>query len=180
MTKILLVSEDYIKTNSNLNSNVWGEYLLPAIREAQDMCLQTIVGECLYKRLLDIVDDGTIVEDINKAYKDLLDDYVQDYLMYQTISDLVPIIGTKLANLGTVISNDEHVQNLSESERERIRAHYEQRADFYCRRMQEFLLNNKAAFKELDCCTCNKIENNLKSAASTGIWLGGLRGRRIK
>ena len=48
MTNILLISEDYIKTNSNLNDNVWGDYLLPAIREAEDIGLQSILGSCLY------------------------------------------------------------------------------------------------------------------------------------
>ena len=100
--------------------------------------------------------------------------------MYRTITDLVPIIGVKLANLGTVISNDEHVQSLTESERSNLKHYYEMRADFYARRMQEFLLNNRADFEELKDCDCDRIKANLNSAASTGIWLGGMRGRRVK
>lgn len=180
MTNILLVSEDFIKTNSNLNENVWGEFLLPAIREAQDIELQQILGSCLYRTLLDMVDDGSISDDENVAYKELLDGYIQEYLMYQVITDLIPIIGVKLANLGIVISNDEHINNLSESERERIKSHYQYRADFYCKRLQEFLLSNKESYAELDECACNNLKANLKSAASTGLFLGGARGRRIR
>lgn len=181
MTKILLISEDYIKTNSNLNDNVWGEYLLPAIREAQDMGLQMIIGECLYHRILNLVDGGEIADSGNTAYKHLLDEYIQTYLLYQVLTDLVPIIGTKQANLGTVISNDEHVVSLTEGERNRVKNYFQIRADFYCRRMQEYLLKNKDLYPELDeCDVCGKMEQNLKSAATTGLWLGGFRGRRIR
>lgn len=179
MNKILLVSEDYIRTYSNLNENVWGDYLLPAIREAQNIGLQSILGSCLYNTLLGMVDDGTIRNIENSAYKTLLDEYIQDYLMYQTITDLVPIIGVKLANIGVAISNDEHIQNLSEDERNNVKQYYQYKADWYCRRLQEFLLENEAAFSELDACQCSKIKANLESAASTGLWLGGYRGKII-
>ena len=180
MTNILLISEDYIKTNSNLNDNVWGDYLLPAIREAEDIGLQSILGSCLYNRILSLVDDGSIADSGNTQYKILLDEYIQEYLLYQVLTDLIPIIGTKLANLGTVISNDEHVVNLTEGERGRLTNHYQYRADFYCRRLQDFLLNNRGSYAELKECDCERIKANLKTAASTGIWLGGYRGRKVK
>lgn len=176
MTDVLLISEKFIKTNSGISDNVWGSYLTPAIREAQDIRLQRVIGGELYNTLLSIVENGTIAEEEFSAYRTLLDDYIQVFLMYQVISDLIPIIGVKLANLGTVVSNDEHVENLSASDRERTRAYYELRADFYCRRMQEWLLANRDAFPELDAPRCDEMASNLRSAASTGLWLGGRRG----
>jgi hypothetical protein len=180
MSKVLLTSEDYIKTNSGLDDNIWGKNLMPAIMEAQEMGLQTIIGTCLYQRLCSMVDDGSIVESENSAYKTLLDDYVQSYMLYKVISDLIPIIGVKLANIGVVVSNDEHIQNLTEDERNRIDTYYLYRADFYCKRLQEFLLNNKDLYPELDECTCSAMKANLDSAASTGLFLGGYRGRLIR
>lgn len=176
MTNILLISEDFIKTNSGLNDNVWGSYLTPAIREAQYIKLQQILGTSLYQSLLDKVADGTIKNTDFKEYKTLLDEYVQIYLMYQTISDLVPIIGVKLTNLGVVVSNDEHLTNLSQSERELVQTYYEQRAEFYGKRLQEFLKDNSLVYKELK--DCINISPTLNSVAETGLWLGGLRGRK--
>ena len=177
MTKILLISEDYIKTNSGLNDNVWGSYLTPAIREAQDIKLQQILGTPLYKSLMEKVENGTIRNDDFKPYKTLLDDYVQICLMYQTISDLVPIIGVKLTNLGVVVSNDEHLTNLSQSERELVQTYYEQRAEFYGKRLQEFLKDNAKDYKEMG--ECEDIKPTLNSAASTQLYLGGRRGRKL-
>lgn len=173
MTNILLISEDYIKTNSGLNDNVWGSYLTPSIREAQDIKLQQILGSSLYQSLLGKVADGTIKEDIFKPYKTLLDEYIQIYLMYQTISDLVPIIGVKLTNLGVVVSNDEHVTNLSQSERDLVQSYYGLRAEFYGKRLQEFLKENKADFKEFN---CHDAELN-SVADSGGLFLGGRRSK---
>lgn len=177
MTKILLISEDYIKTNSGLNDNVWGNYLMPAIREAQDIKLQQILGTSLYETILEQVKNGAIKNDHFKPYKALLDDYIQPYLMYQTISDLVPIIGVKLTNIGVVVSNDEHLTNLTQSERELVQTYYEQRAEFYGKRLQNFLKANSTDYKEL--AICEDIKPTLNSVAETGLFLGGVRGRKL-
>lgn len=177
MTKILLISEDYIKTNSGLNDNVWGTYLGPAIREAQDIKLQQILGTTLYQSLLKMVENGAIRNDDFKPYKTLLDDFIQVYLMYQTISDLVPIIGVKLTNLGVVVSNDEHTTNLTQGERELVQTYYEQRAEFYGKRLQNYLIENRENYVELNNCT--DIKPTLNSVAETGLWLGGLRSKRL-
>jgi hypothetical protein len=178
MTKILLISEDYIKTNSGLNDNVWGNYLTPAIREAQDIKLQQILGTSLYEAILEQVKNGAIKNDHFKPYKALLDDYIQPYLMYQTISDLVPIIGVKLTNIGVVVSNDEHLTNLTQGERELVQTYYGQRAEFYGKRLQNFLIDNRADYKEL--AICEDIKPTLDSVAETGLWLGGYRGRKLQ
>lgn len=175
MSKVLLISEDTIKTYSGLNDNIFGKSLLPAIREAQEIGLQGIIGSCLYQRLCSMVEDGSIENQENSNYKSLLDNQIQYYLIYKVISDLIPIIGVKLGNIGVMVSNDEHMQNLSEDERSRVDTYYEYRADFYCKRLQEFLLANRELFAELKECDCNAMSANLDSASSIGLWLGGYR-----
>lgn len=170
---VLLISEDYVKTNSGLDDNVYGKFLMPAIKEAQEMGLQTIIGGNLYNSILGKVGDGSIQDDFD--YKYLLDKHIQPYLLYKTIVDLLPIIGTKIANIGTVVTNDEHVVNLSKNERDNLGTYYQYRADFYCRRMQEYLYKNSMLYPELDDCDCDRIKANLTSAASCPIWLGGMR-----
>lgn len=178
--KVLLVSEDAVKTDSNISENVWGEYLRPAIVDAQERHLQPTIGTCLYERLCNLVKDGTISDSGNTAYKTLLDGPVRDFLVWTAVSELVPVLGVKLANLGTLVSNDEHVQNLSEGERERIRLHYEYKSDFYLLKLQRFLNKYRANYPELESgCNC-LFAPNLKSSASQGLWLGGLRGRIIR
>lgn len=179
MTDILLISEDTIKSCSNLNDNVWGKNLAPAIIVSQDMHLQKYLGSCLYKKILELVDTDTIGREENIHYKILLDEYITDFLIYQTISNLIPEISTKIANLGVLYSNDEHTANVSQSERDLVASHYQNIADSYAKYMQMYLKGNRDKFKELDCDCCDGIKPTLDSSASTGLWLGGYRSKRL-
>ena len=178
MTNVLFISEDFIKTNSGLNDNLFGKSLLPAIREAQDIYLQQIIGSTLYHKLLELVDEGTIGDTGNTIYKELLDEYVRSYMLYQTIVQVIPVTNVKLSNYGTTLSDDQYLVNLSQGDAELIEKHYSIIADFYARRLQEFILNNCEAL-DVDVCTCEGIRANLQNAATTGVFLGGQRGRRI-
>lgn len=172
---ILLLSEDFIKTNSNISDNAFGKFLLPAIRESQEIYLQEIIGSALYQSILEKIKDNALTD----PYKEFVDDYVRWYLLYQVLADVIDILDVKLANLGTVRSRDEYVDNIGDGERDRLKQNYQYKADFYCRRMQEFLLNNRNAFVELDECVCDRLNAQLNSSASTGIFLGGYRGKRL-
>ena len=169
MTNTLLISEKYVKTQSNIQDNVWGDFLTPAIREAQDIELQPIIGRPLYKKILKEVEE----KDVEARFKTLIEDWIQPYLLYQTIVSLIPIIGTKLGNIGTVISNDEHVQNLSSSERENLEYRYRYLADHYKSELQKYLLANKDLYPELTSTCLNNL--NLKSSNSLPLWTGGVR-----
>lgn len=169
MTNVLLIGEDYIKENTPVDDNVYGKYLLPAIREAQDMGLQSIIGGSLYTSILGMVAEGNVEE----PYTSLIETFIQPYLAYQTIVVLVPILGTKIANLGLISTDDEKAVNVAKSERDRLKDYYQFRADFYCKRMQEHLCNNYSMYPELKECDCELMKANLKSSATCPVWLGG-------
>lgn len=178
MNTILLISEDYLKTNSNLNDNAFGKWILPAIREAQEMSLMPIIGECLYNKVCELVSNGLIDNDLYAAYKDLLDDRIQPFLLYQTLTNIVPIINGKMANIGTVATNDEHIITLSQGELDLTQNYYRERADFYAKRLQDWVKNNREAFPELE-CVCSAKPNLERANNSVGIFLGGTRGKRV-
>ncbi len=178
MTNILFISEDYVKSNSNLNDNMFGKNLLPAMREAQDVYLQQIIGCSLYNTLIQLIDNEEIGDSGNTMYKDLLDNQIRPYLLYQTLVQLIPVINAKLVNFGTTQSNDEHLVNLSQGDVVVLTGHYQSMADHYCLMLQNYILNHCEELK-LDTCQCNAIKANLHSAATCGVWLGGQRGRRI-
>lgn len=177
MQNILLISEDYVKSNSELTDNMFGKYLLPAIRTSQELYLQPVLGKTLYDTVIDVVSDGSIVDPENSHIKELLDDYIQPYLLERVLADLIPIVSAKVANLGTVHSKDEYVENLSVENAEKLQQFHIIKSDAYLKRMQEYLLANSGIFP-IDSCTCDSMRSNLDSAASTGLWLGGYRNPR--
>lgn len=176
MTNILLISEDYVKTNSNVDDNLWGSFLLPAIRESQEMGLQSIIGGNLYETICGMVGDESIMNEDNFNYKYLLDKHIQPYLLYQVMVGVIPLLGTKISNLGLLKTDDEKSYNVSKTERDDLATYYQYRADFYTKRMQEYLCKNSTLYPELNECDCGKMSANLYSSTSCDIWLGGARG----
>ena len=90
--EVLLIDEDYIKTNTNLNNNVSGDFILSAIYFAQHQKLEEILGTELVEKLQYLVGSNTLYNPQNYVYKNLLDNYIMDYLAFETISQIIPIV----------------------------------------------------------------------------------------
>ena len=190
--EVLLTSEDTVKELTAISDNVESKYLLPAIREAQDVYLREIIGDALMAKLqwcvdnnafrgafapADFNDDFETEGGGNPQYKKLLGK-IQYYLAYKTVAELIPKVSYKVVNMGLVKTSDDNVQNATYNEIVLQRDYYVSRADYYCLMLQNFLLENKSDYPELSQQKANEIHATLKSAASCGIWLGGPRGKK--
>ena len=179
MAEILLTSETFVKEASSISDNMAGKYLRSSIREAQEIYYRGIVGDGLLDRLKALVASGEITLETNAQYKALLD-RSQDFLANRAIVQLLAKIEAKVVNLGVVKTRDENVDNLSQDEVAKKQYYYQTNADSACLLLQNWLLENAAAFPELDECACRHIHANLRSAASCGLFLGGPRGKVIR
>lgn len=177
MTEILLTSEAFVKETSNISDNLAGKYLLPAIREAQEINLRGFLGDALLDKLKELVAAGQIKAPGNEAYAQLLDQ-CQYFLAYQTIAGLPYKISYKLANIGVAKNSDTNVQPCTADELGAVQRYYQGKADYYASRLQRYLLRHREEYPELSENDCYNIHRNLYSAASCGLWLGGARGRR--
>ena len=174
MAEILLTSEAFVKGVSNISDNIAGKYLLPSIREAQEVHLQGILGTRLLDKVKSIVEEKKLAE--NADYKALLDK-CQYYLAYETIAELIDKVSYKITNFGLAKSSDENLEVASYDEVVRMRKVYQDKADGQAFILQGWLLDNRSKFPELGGGQCRKIKSNLLSAASCGETLGGARGK---
>lgn len=177
MAEILLSSEKFIKEVSNISDNLAGKFLLPSLREAQDVKLKMILGDGLLRKLQDLLRSGQIFDNANEWYKRLLDE-CQYFLAYTTIVEVTNKVSYKIGNAGVKITNDENLQAASQDEIIKQQYYYQAKADAYCYQLQGWILDNKSHFPELTECHCRKIHSNLLSAASCGLFLGGARGKK--
>lgn len=176
MAEILLSSETFIKSVTNISDNVAGKYILSSLREAQEISLKSILGEALLEKLKSLVDSGEIDEHGNLRYKYLLKK-CQYYLAYMTIVELVYKVSFKIGNAGVVKATDENLQVATLDEIISQKEFYQGKADYHAYELQNYILEDLADFPEVDECVCRKIRSNLYSAASCGIFLGGARGK---
>ena len=181
ITEVLLSSEKFIKNTTNISDNVAGKFILPSLREAQEINFRGIVGDCLLNALKQMVADNVFVDPIQPEYlpyKELLD-RAQYYLAYQTIVEVCGKVTYKIGNFGVAKSSDENLQPVGPDELDQQRTYYQSKADAHCYQLQGWLLENRASFPELRDCDCSRMKANLYSAATCGIWLGGPRSKII-
>ena len=175
---VLLVSEDYLKSNSTLDWNVSGKYILSAISTAQDVELQSILGTNLLESIQKKVYENEIDNYENSCYKELLDGYIQPFLLYQVLSEIVIPISYKMSNFGVMQSSDEKDYAVDNKQINLVRTYYRDKANVYKERLQNWLIYNRTCFPELSEFNFPKdVYPNLYSSSSCGIWLGGKRGK---
>ena len=90
------------------------------------------------------------------------------------------LTAVKVSPAGLEQISDEHMEPLDMTDSFRLQSFYQKKADYLCHRLQNYVLNNKAAYPELKERDCRMINANLFSAATTGLWLGGVRGKTTR
>lgn len=172
---VLLTNENIIKSTTNIFEGLSGNYLLPSIKLAQDIDLESTIGTELKEELQKQVYGNNF----KNAYKALLDNYVQPFLTYSSIVRLIPTVAYKIGNAGVLSTSDEKMNPLSSNDIDKVRNEYQHIADVYKSRLQKYLIEYHNEFPELDSnSTVDKIRQNLYSSASCGVVLGGARGRK--
>lgn len=175
---VLFVSEQYMRETFFLSDNVQSKFILQAVRNAQDIEFQQVVGSCLYNHLKELVTNGEISESENAAYKKVIDE-ARMFIGSVALVQLCVVSTVHLTNAGlNRVKGGEDFEVLANDEMFEIRNYYQGEADHYKKRLQMTIYNMKDELPELDECSCNQMKANLYSAASTSLWLGGRRGKR--
>lgn len=176
MAEILLSSESFVKSVTSVSDNLSGKYILPSLREAQEIGLKRILGDALLTKLKGLVKDGVVRDTGNEKYLELID-RCQYFLAYVTIVEVTNKTSFKVGNFGVAKSADENLQVATQDEIAKMQYYYQSKSDACCLELQNWLLENKSSFPELSAGDCRRMQSNLHSAASCGIFLGGARGK---
>lgn len=153
MKNIMLISPNSIKALGaaalNLDENVMGE----AIRTAQNVYLVDVVGTTLVETLQDKIDDGTIGNEDNIAYKTLLDEYIKYVLAYKVLEECAMSVSLKVRNIGVAKNDDTNTHQATLPEVRHLIDRYRTNYNHYLNRMADYLCEQKAAIPEsnFDC-----------------------------
>lgn len=142
--EILFVNPDYLKRITQLNGGVDEAVIVPAVILAQDKWIQQFLGTDLLNKLKnDVSGSGP-----TGAYATLLDNYVRKATAWWTMVELLPNLYVKLDNGGLVIRTAENTQNVTTSDLHREIENARQNAQFYTRRMIDYIQANQSSFPE--------------------------------
>jgi hypothetical protein len=145
MTTTLLISEAKLREFTDINNNVDSSLLVNAIREAQDIELQRVLGTILYNKILSDVAGSTI----SGNYKDLLDNWIQDFLLYSAYYISLEYIYLRPRNNGLVKpTGGENSIDADLTLFDRKRQSTKNKKEFYGDRLVNHLIEDQVNFPE--------------------------------
>lgn len=148
MAYVLFISEEKLKDSTAINLNVDPDLLLPFVREAQKLYVETALGTKLTQKLKDLITAGTINLPANAAYKTLLDDYVGDMLPGYSLYHALPYLRHKIENGNVYNKTSETGTALSTEESQSFREEIMNTCSYYRERLIDYICNNSSLFPE--------------------------------
>ena len=145
---VLFISEDKLKDSTAINLNVDVNLLLPYVRQAQKLYVETKLGTDLNNKLKDLIVAGTVGAVGNEAYKTLLDDYIGDMLPNWALYHCIPFLRFKVENGNIYSKTSETGTALTTEESQHLREEIRNTAEYYTERMIDYLCNNNTLFPE--------------------------------
>ena len=154
---VLFISEDKLKDSTAINLNVDVNLLLPYVRQAQKLYVETKLGTNLNNKLKDLIIAGTLSLPANAAYKTLIDDYIGDMLPNWAFYHAIPFLRFKIEN-GNIYSKTSETGNaLSTEEAQHLREEVRNTAEYYTERMIDYICNNNSLFPEYNTNTGSDV-----------------------
>lgn len=154
MTNTFLISEAKLRQFTDINDNVDTELLKNAVRVAQDIELQRVIGTNLYQSLLTQVDAGPVWTTPN--YETLVNDYIQDFLLYGAYYEALEAIYLRPRNNGLLTpTGGENSVNADRSLYDMKRQSVNNKMQYYGERLSNYIAEEQALFPELN--SANKI-----------------------
>lgn len=157
MKKTYLISTKVLKEQSIINSNVDDSLLHNAIWEAQNIEIQQILGSCLYNKIIDLVDNDEINNAEYADYKYLLDEYIQNVIVYAATQRAAVYIRFKVMNKSVTAQNSENSNPVDLNELQYFIDHIKNDLEFFEKRLQDYLRLNEL-FPEYKVCNCGSLE----------------------
>ena len=144
MAYVLFISEQKLKDSTAINLNVDVDILLPFVREAQKLYVETALGSDLTQKLKDEITAGTLAG----AYETLVDDYIGDMLPGYSLYHALPYLRFKVENGNIYSKTSETGTALSTEEAQHFREEILNTASYYRERLIDYICNNSSSFPE--------------------------------
>ena len=134
---VLLISENKLKSFTDIDPNVTSSVLLPFIGVVQQTILEYIIGRPYYTQLLEQVTDGSI--SANTTNYNFLNYFCSPLLIWAAYAESLPSIFMRIKNNGVVNGSDKTV---TISEMQFMQKHASDRSQFFQERMRQEIIFN--------------------------------------
>lgn len=173
MQNTYLISEGKLKAFTDINNALDTDLIKSAIREAQIIQITRLLGQKLYDKIVGDVSAGTITG----VYKALLDDYIQDVLIYYSYYTALEYIYLRPRNNGLLQpqGGDNALavdMNIYDKKRQSVL----NKAEYFAERLVDYLCYNNNLFPEYGTETNEEITPDMGvQYASPFVFRRGVR-----
>lgn len=158
MSYVLFISEAKLKDSTALSLAVDTDLLLPYLRQAQKLYVETKLGTDLNQKLKDLIVAGTIGDVANAAYKTLLDDYIGDMLPNYCLYHAFNFLRFKIEKGNIYAKTSENGTALTTEESQSLREEILNTSQYYTERMIDYICNNSTLFPEYETNSGSDVE----------------------
>lgn len=138
---IYFVTENYLKTQTPITSNIDVNNIVPFIKTQSDMRIMPILGTYFYKYILNAYNVQTLTID-----EEILVTYIQPTIAWRSAEDAAFGLSYQLKNKGIQTQNGDYSNNVARGDVNFVQDHYAQKASFYENRLWKYLETNKELF----------------------------------
>ncbi len=144
MTDTLFISENKLKNFTDLNQSVDADLLKNAVREAQDINIQRMLGYELYQAMITRVQNSTVTGNYETLMR-----YVQDALLYWSYYEALESIWLRPRNNGLLIpQGGDQASAVDNTTYDKKRTSVKNKAEWYSERLVGYLIDNQSDFPE--------------------------------
>ena len=146
MTNTLIISEAKVRQFTDINESLDDSLIKNAVREAQDIDLQRILGTLLYDKIMNDIDADTLTG----AYKTLVDSYIQDFLLYAAYYYTLENVFVRPRNNGLLTpQGGDNSATVDKTMYDTKRQSVDNKKQFYADRLVRYLIENENTYPEL-------------------------------
>lgn len=145
---VLLISEQKLKDNAPIDSNVDSSELRYGIQQGQIIFIQETLGTNLYEKILQLVRDAEIDLPANTNYKELLNNYIVPTLIAFSYYLILDNMFVKIVNVGLQQYRSEQSNPIGIKEFQYLKNQAKDRAEFLDNLMRRHLVFNNAQYPE--------------------------------
>lgn len=137
-----LINTEYMYIYTIVDDNVDANLITKQIWKAQDLNIQSTLGENLYTKIMN--DCPNFVG----PYRTLVKNYIQPALAEWTVYHLLPFINFKLTNKAVSTKSSDNSQPSTIDDLKWLQAQVRNNAEFYSERIRDYIRNNQSSFPE--------------------------------
>jgi hypothetical protein len=142
--KTLFISENDIKDTSYLDENIEPKLIKVSILKCQDLIIQRVLGGVLYRLIQKQIFD----DNLEDRFKLLLDDYIQNALLWAVLSDSQLPLSYKMRNKGVQKQNSENSESADLSEIKFLKQEFTNSSQMYLFDLENYLCANTKIYPE--------------------------------